>query len=334
MLRTLFMGTPDFALPAFEVTAEATQLIAVVTQPDRPQGRGLSVVAPPVKVAALRCNIPVLQPDRIRNDPAFLVTLRQMAPDLIVVVAFGQILPQAVLDIPRFGCVNVHASLLPRYRGAAPIQWAIIRGETQTGVTTMQMDAGMDTGPILLQSPTEIGPEETADQLAARLSLLGASLLAKTLLRWETGRRDAMRQATDRNICAALEDGVLSATPQNNAEATLAPPLVKEDGEIRWTDSATAIFNRWRGCVSWPGTTTFCDGVRWKVPILSVGDTTGIYGAPGEVLRLGNDGLEVATGAGYIIIRSIQPDGKRAMTVREYTAGHTVLPGTQLGRSV
>jgi len=312
MLRTLFIGTPAFALPAFEVMVDATHLVAVVTQPDRPRGRGLSAVAPPVKVAALSRNIPVLQPDRIRNDPAFLVTLRQMAPDLIVVVAFGQILPQAVLDIPRLGCVNVHASLLPRYRGAAPIPWAIIRGETQTGVTTMQMDAGMDTGPILLQSHTEIGPDETADRLAARLSSLGASLLSTTLSR--------------------LEDGALSATPQNSAEVTLAPPLAKEDGEIRWAESAEAIFNRWRGCVPWPGTTTFCDGARWKVPSLSIGNTTGTYGTPGEVLRLGDRGLEVATGVGYIAVNSIQPEGRRAMTAREYAAGHHVRPGKRLGR--
>jgi len=314
MLRTLFMGTPDFALPAFEVVADATQLIAVVTQPDRPQGRGLFTIAPPVKVAALRRNLFVLQPDRIRNDPAFLSTLRQMAPDLIVVVAFGQILPQSMLDIPRFGCVNIHASLLPRYRGAAPIQWAIIHGETSTGVTTMQMDAGMDTGPILLQAHTEIGADETADRLAERLSSLGASLLSTTLSR--------------------LEDGTLHPIPQESAEATLAPPLTKKDGEIRWTDSAEAIFNRWRGCVHWPGTTTFCDGVRWKVPILSVGASTGTDAAPGEVLRLGNGGLEVATGAGYIIIHSIQPEGKRVMTAREYAAGHLVRPGTRLDRSI
>lgn len=312
MLRALFMGTPDFALPAFEVMADRTELIAVVTQPDRPQGRGLVASTPPVAVAAASRNIPVLQPDRIRKDHGFIDTLRQMAPDIIVVVAFGQILPQSVLDIPRLGCVNVHASLLPRYRGAAPIQWAILRGEKATGVTTLQMDAGMDTGPIFSQSHLEIGPDETADRLALRLSALGASLLSTTLSR--------------------LEEGTLSAMPQNSAEVTLAPPLAKEDGEIRWVESATAIFNRWRGCVPWPGTTTFYNGTRWKVPTLSIGSATGTAGVPGDVLCLGDCGLEVATGAGYIVLHSIQPEGKRPMTAREYAAGHPVRPGARLGR--
>jgi methionyl-tRNA formyltransferase len=308
----VFMGTPEFALPAFEAMAASHHLVAVVTQPDRPSGRGGRLTPSPVKTVALLRHLSVFQPERIRKDPAFLEALQRLAPDLIVVVAFGQILPPSVLSIPRLGCVNLHASLLPAYRGAAPIQWSIIRGETTTGVTTMQMDAGMDTGPILLQRKTPIEPTETAVSVGKRLAHAGAPLLLETVER--------------------LATGTLIASPQNNEGGTAAPPLAKEDGLIRWTESAREIFNRWRGTLPWPGTTTFYNGLRWKIPTMEIGSETGRTGGPGEILGMSDGRLEVAAGAGYIRVKEIQPEGSRCMSVAEYAAGHTVRPHTFLER--
>ena len=303
-LRVVFMGTPAFAVPSFEALADAHEMIAVVTQPDRPQGRGLALTAPPIKIAAQRRGIPVFQPDRIRSAPAVVETLTRLAPDLIAVVAFGQILPQSVLDIPRLGCVNLHASLLPKHRGAAPIQWALIRGAIETGVTLMKMDAGMDTGPMLLARATPIAPDETATGLAIRLAALGAPL-------WE--------EALDQ-----VAAGALTPVPQISSEATLAPRLTQADGEVRWGDPAWAIFNRWRGVTLWPGTSAFHEGRRWKITRLAVGRDAGVLGAPGEILRLTDDGLEVAAGAGYIVVQEMQPEGGRKMTPRTYAAGHPI----------
>jgi methionyl-tRNA formyltransferase len=311
MLRVVFMGTPDFALPAFEAVAASHEVVAVVTQPDRPSGRGGKLSPSPIKMAALLRHLPILQPERIRKDPAFLEALQRLAPDLIVVVAFGQILPPSVLSIPRLGCVNLHASLLPRYRGAAPIQWAIIRGETTTGVTTMLMDAGMDTGPILLKQETPIAPDETAVSVAKRLTRIGAPLLLETLDR--------------------LSAGTLFPIPQENESTTAAPPLSKEEGFIRWGDAAREIFNRWRGTMPWPGTTTFYNGLRWKIPTMEIGKEADRVGAPGEILGICDGGIEAATGAGYIRLKEIQPEGGRCMTASEYAAGHVVRLHTFLG---
>lgn len=309
-LRALFMGTPDFALPSFEALAESEEILAVVTQPDRPKGRGEVLTPPPIKLAALKRSLPVLQPERIRKDPAFIQHLSELAPDLIVVVAFGQILPESVLKIPRLGCINVHASLLPKYRGAAPIQWAIIRGEQETGVTTMQMDVGMDTGPMLLRHSVPIAPDETAATLAPRLAKLGASVLIDTL--------------------SLLKEGALTPVAQDPSDATLAPLLKKEDGLIRWEESAEAIFNRARGVEPWPGTTTFYQGKRWKIIRLQIGSREGSGGQPGEILRLSEKGLEVAAGMGYILINELQPEGGRRMTAQEYAAGHPIQERTVL----
>lgn len=311
-LRVVFMGTPDFALPSFEALAESEEVIVAVTQPDRPKGRGEVLTPPPIKVAALKRSIPLFQPERIRKDPEFLRQLAQLKPDLIVVVAFGQILPESVLKIPRHGCINVHASLLPKYRGAAPIQWAIIRGEQETGITTIQMDPGMDTGPMLLRHPVPIEPDDTTATLAPRLSKIGASVMVETL--------------------ALLKKGKLIPIPQDHSQATLAPLLKKEDGLIRWEESAEAIFNRARGVEPWPGTTTFYQGKRWKVTKFLVGDRKGRWGQPGEILRLSEKGLEVAAGMGYILINELQPEGGRRMTVREYAAGHPIQERTVLHR--
>ncbi|MCG3116664.1 MAG: methionyl-tRNA formyltransferase [Candidatus Manganitrophus sp. SA1] len=309
-LRAVFMGTPDFALPTFEALAESEEIIAVVTQPDRPKGRGEILTPPPIKIAALKRSIPVLQPERIRKDPAFIQHLSQLAPDVIIVVAFGQILPESVLKIPRFGCINVHASLLPKYRGAAPIQWAIIRGERETGVTTMQMDPGMDTGPILLRRSVPIEPDDTAATLSPRLAKIGASVLIETL--------------------SILKEGKLSPITQDHSQATLAPLLKKEDGLIRWEENAEAISHRARGVDPWPGMTTFYQGKRWKITKLQIGSREGEWGQPGEIIRLSEKGLEVAAGMGYILINELQPEGGRRMTAQEYAAGHPIQERTVL----
>lgn len=309
-LRVIFMGTPDFALPSFEALAESEALIAVVTQPDRPKGRGEILTPSPVKVAALKRSIPIFQPERIRKDPDFIKQLAQLEPDVIVVVAFGQILPESVLKIPRFGCINVHGSLLPKYRGAAPIQWAIIRGERETGITTIQMDPGMDTGPMLLKRTVPIEPSDTTATLAPRLAKIGAAVLIETL--------------------SLLKEGKLTPVQQDHSQATLAPLLKKEDGLIRWEESAEAIFNRSRGVDPWPRTTTFYQEKRWKVTRLQIGSLEGKWGQPGEILRLSEKGLEVAAGMGYILINELQPEGGRRMTVREYAAGHPIQERTVL----
>jgi len=309
-LRAVFMGTPDFALPSFEALAESEEIIAVITQPDRPKGRGEILTPPPIKLAAQKRSIPLFQPERIRKDPEFIRQLAQLEPEVIVVVAFGQILPESVLKIPRFGCINVHGSLLPKYRGAAPIQWAIIRGEQETGITTIQMDPGMDTGPMLLRRAVPIEPNDTTATLAPRLAKIGASVLIETL--------------------ALLKEGKLVLTPQDHSQATLAPLLKKEDGLIRWEEGADAIFNRARGVEPWPGTTTFYQGKRWKVTKLQVGSREGRWGEPGEIVRLSEKGLEVAAGMGYIIINELQPEGGRRMTVQEYAAGHPIQERTVL----
>ncbi len=302
VLRIVFMGTPDFALPSFRALAASENIIAVVTQPDRPKGRKALLTPPPIKTAAIERNIPVFQPERLKKSADLIETLGVLKPDLIVVVAFGQILPEAVLSIPKKGCINVHASLLPKYRGAAPIQWAIIRGETETGVTTMQMDIGMDTGPILLKRSLKIGSEETAESLSPKLAELGASLLLETVIELKAGR--------------------LVAKPQDETNATLAPLLKKEAGDLKWDDNAVSIHNRWRGLFPWPGTTTFYKKERWKVTAMTVGDEKGRSGKPGEVLGLSAKGLEVAASDGYILIKRLQPEGKREMSPIEYAAGH------------
>lgn len=309
-LRVVFMGTPIFALSSFEALAEAEEVIAVVTQPDRAQGRGLAVSLSPIKTAALERGLPVYQPERIRKEPGFVEMLKGLAPDLIVVVAFGQILPETVLKIPPLGCINVHASLLPKYRGAAPIQWALIRGEKESGVTTMQMDPGMDTGPILLQASIPVGPAETAGSLSDRLAQIGAELLIETL--------------------SKLKEGKVTPIPQDSAKAILAPLLKKEDGEIRWEETPQSIFNRWRGLTPWPGTTTYYEGERWKLISIQIGKGEGRRGSPGEIVGLSEKGLEVAAGMGYIIIDRLQPEGGRVMTPREYAAGHPIRTGSVL----
>ncbi len=307
-MRVIFMGTPAFALPSLEVLrARGEQLIAVVTQPDRPQGRGQALAPPPVKVTAIRAGIPVQQPEKVRQ-PEFLEWCRAAAPDLIVVVAFGQILPKALLEIPRHGCINVHASLLPKYRGAAPIAWAIIRGETETGITTIQMDPGMDTGPMLVRRSLTIRPDDTAGTLGERLSQLGAQTLNETL--------------------DALKAGRLLPTPQDSSQATLAPLLKKEDGRIDWQLPATAIDALVRGLDPWPGAWTEYEGQPWRIWRVRAQPDAG---EAGVVLRADPTGILVGAAAGRVLIAELQEPGKRRLTAREYLAGHAVKPGVRLG---
>jgi methionyl-tRNA formyltransferase len=303
-MRVLFYGTPAFALPTLHALLGRHRVVAAVTQPDRPAGRGQRSQASPVKIVATEHGIPVLQPARLR-DAGWPERLAEHAADVAVVVAFGQILPQAVLDVPVRGSINVHASLLPRYRGAAPVAWAIIRGERETGITTFQMDAGMDTGPMLLQRSTPIEPEETAGELAERLAALGAAVLLETL------------------------DGLDALPPraQDAGAATLAPRLRKEDGVLDWTESGRALAARVRGLNPWPGAMTQAPAGRlliWRARAV-----TG-RGEPG-VLTATDGRLAIGTGAGLLEPLEVQPENRRAMDWESYLRGARLGAGAFFG---
>jgi methionyl-tRNA formyltransferase len=313
-MRIVFMGTPDFAVPSLEVLLLSERVVGVVTQPDRPKGRGQELALSPVKRLAQRAQVPILQPLKMK-DPAFLDALRAWRPDLIVVAAFGRILPKVILDLPPKGCINVHASLLPKYRGAGPIQWAIINGESMTGITTMLMDEGMDTGAILLQEPVPIALEDTAGSLSSTLAQVGGRLLMETLRR--------------------LKDGTLTPLPQDSTQATAAPLLTKEEGLIDWTLPAAAIANRVRGLSPWPGAYTYADGDRWIIWKAAVetpeSAQKGRTDAPGTILEVGKDRLVVKTGTEPLGITEFQPANSRRMTIAQYLAGHQLGPGLCLG---
>jgi len=308
------MGTPEFAVPSLErLIEQGLPPIAVVTQPDRPRGRGQKVLPSPVKVKAEEKGIPVLQPEKIKL-PEAQQALARLAPDLIVVVAYGQILPESVLKIPPYGCINVHASLLPKYRGAAPINWAVIHGEKETGVTTMLMDKGMDTGPILLQERIPIEPEDDAGSLQAKLAKLGAEVLAQTLER--------------------LERGSLSPQPQDSAQATYAPLLKKEDELLNWTDSAERIHNKIRGLTPWPGAKTFFKGKTLKIrkTVVVQDYLNKTPSPPGTVLEIRRgEGPLIKTGGGFIILSEIQPENRQIITGEEFCRGYRMAPGDVLG---
>jgi len=304
-VRVLFYGTPDFALPTLEALLAGHEVVGVVTQPDRPAGRGQRLQPSPVKRRAEAAGVPVLQPARLR-DPGWPERLAALGAEVAVVVAFGQILPRPVLDVPRRGSINVHASLLPRYRGAAPIAWAIIRGETETGITTFQMDPGMDTGQILLQARTPIASEETAGELAARLSRLGATVLLGTLERL----------------------GWLTPTPQDHAAATLAPRLKKEDGWLRLDEPARDLVNRIRGCNPWPGGAVMTPGGRlliWRAIVVPDPAAT----EPGTLMSAGPGTIAVATGTGLLLPIEVQPENRRAMPWDDFLRGARLAPGAR-----
>ena len=308
-MRIVFMGTPEFAVPSLEALLKANhQVVGIVTQPDRPKGRGQVLTPSPVKLIAHRERIPLLQPTKMK-DVDFLATLSSWKPDYIAVAAFGRILPPAILSLPPLGCINVHGSLLPKYRGAGPIQWALINGETETGITTMLMDEGMDTGAVLLQETMTINPEDTAGSLSVRLAELGGQLLVKTL--------------------AKLGAGTLIPRAQDHSQATLAPLLKKEDGIIDWTMPATAIANRIRGLDPWPGAYTVAKTERWTI-YRAVALDEPVRGVPGEVTAVQKDAIHVATGQGVLAIYEVQAAGGRRMPVAQYLTGHPIGAGMRL----
>jgi methionyl-tRNA formyltransferase len=299
-VKLVFMGTPAFAVPTLERIVEAGhEVAAVFTQPDRPKGRGQKDAMPPVKESALRLGLPVHQPERVRR-PEVVEQLRAIGPDAMVVVGYGQIIPQAILDIAPLGIINVHASLLPKYRGAAPIQWAIARGETRTGVTTMKIDAGLDTGAMLLKWETEIGPEETAVELGERMAGAGADLLVRTL---------------------GELPGIV-AEPQDEAQATYAPVLKKEDGRIDWSMSGREIVNRVRGFLPWPGCYGFLRGQRMHVWKARAADEN----LPDGTLRVIGKRLF----AGSIELLEVQLEGKKRMAAAAFLNGISIEAGETL----
>ena len=307
-LKIIFMGTPQFACHTLQMLIDRGEnVIAAVTQPDRPKGRCQQMQPPPVKELAMQFGIPVIQPVKVRT-PEAVEEIRALAPDLIVVVAFGQILPQALLDIPRLGCINIHASLLPRYRGAAPLNWCIINGETETGITTMMMDAGLDTGDMLLKRTTPITPEDDASSLHDRLSLLGAETMAETL--------------------DLLKEGKLAPVKQDDALTCYAPMMKKDTGCINWNSPADTILNLIRGVTPWPGAFTNLDGKTLKIHKARRGEA---IGNPGEVISAGKNGLEAATADGSVIIEELQLEGKKRLKASEFLAGYKVERGTLLG---
>ena len=306
-LRLVFLGTPAFAVPTLEAIARADHDVPlVVTQPDRPKGRGQTAAAPPVKEAALRLGIEVYQPERVRR-PEAVERLGSIGADAMVVVGYGQIIPQNVIDLAPLGIINVHASLLPKYRGAGPIQWAIVNGETRTGVTTMRIDAGLDTGDMLLKRETEIGPEENAGELGRRLAVMGADLLVETLAR--------IREIVPEK--------------QDNSQATYAPLLKKEDGVIDWSQPASAIHNRVRGLQPWPGAYTTFRGHAlhiWRAALAAPGSGGQ---RPGKIAGLRP--LVVACGSGALELLEVQLEGRKRMPAADFANGQRLTENDSLG---
>ncbi len=307
-MRVVFMGTPAFAVPSLEALVNSDhEVVGVVTQPDRPKGRRQTVVPCPVKELAVARGLSVRQPDKIKS-PEFLQQLTEWKPDVIAVTAFGRILPKTILDLPSMGCVNVHGSLLPAYRGAAPVQWALIHGDTETGITTMLMDEGMDTGAVLLQRTVPIEPEDTALELGARMAQAGGALLVETLTR--------------------LAAHTVVPRVQDHSRATMAPLLKKEDGVIDWTQPATEIANRLRGLSPWPGSYTFHHEHRLIIRKGRVDANGGLVGGsvqrPGTILAVGPTSFWVETGEGRIEVLEVQPANKKRMSVEQFLLGYAL----------
>lgn len=307
MARIVFMGTPDFAVPTLQALIASHEVIGVVTQPDRPAGRSRQLQPSPVKQVALAAGIPVFQPEKLRRAEA-IAELQQWQPDVYVVAAFGQILPQAVLDIPAFGSINVHASLLPRWRGAAPIQAAVRAGDAETGVTIMQMDAGLDTGPMLAQRAIPIAADETGQSLHDKLAALGPALLLDTLPRYLSG--------------------VLQPQPQPDDGVTYAPQINKEDGSLDWTQPALVIERLVRAFTPWPGTYTFWDGQLLKIVSGAAGSG---QAEPGHVIET-RDGIAVGTGDGLYYPAQVQLAGRKALPTPEFVRGQPGWVGSVLER--
>lgn len=310
-MKIIFMGTPDFAVGTFEALRRAGyEIVLAVTQPDKPKGRGKAMQFPPVKEAALAAGIPVYQPRRVR-EPECIEYLRQFDADICVVVAFGQILPKEILEMPKYGCVNVHASLLPKYRGAAPIQWAVIDGLKETGVTTMRMDEGLDTGDMIMTARVTLAEDETGGSLFDRLSQVGAELCVRTL--------------------QALADGTAAFTPQDHAQATHTTMIKKQMGQIDWKMPAVEIERLIRGLNPWPSAYTCLNGKTLKIWKADV--EQGMDQEPGTVAAVTKDRILVQTGEGALALAEVQLEGKKRMPVDAFLRGFSVEAGTKLGRS-
>jgi len=312
LLKIIFCGTPAFALPSLRDLIAHTdfQIAGVVTQPDRPRGRGKEVASSPVKDAAAAAGIPVYQPQKIRAEESYEY-FRDAAPDVVVIIAYGQIIPARLIEIPRLGWINLHGSLLPKYRGAAPIHWAIAKGETRTGLTTMQIDAGLDTGPMLLKHEIEIAPDETAPELYARLAEAGAPLIVETL--------------------RGLASGTITPTPQDNSQATLAPPLKKDDGRINWSLPAQTIYNRIRGFHPWPGAFTTFRGKQCAIWGKPAPDQSGVTSTPGTI-RANSADVDVTCGAETALrLEFVQLEGRNKISAREFANGARLQPNERFG---
>jgi len=315
-MRIVFMGTPEFAVPSLKLLVEQNYtIVAVVTQPDRPKGRKKTLTPPPVKEAALSLGLPVLQPERMRS-PEAAAAIAELKPDLIVTAAYGQILPKAVLELPRLGCINVHGSLLPQYRGGAPIQRSIINGESKTGVTIMYMAEGLDTGDMISVVEVPIGERDTSGTMFEKLSLAGAKLLGETL--------------------PSIISGEIQAIPQNNELATYAPNLTREDERINWNSPASTIYNQVRGLSPMAGAFTYLNGEVFKVWGCEKTDTvrtTKDVKHPGVVLAADSSGIAVQTGQGILLLTHIQPAGKKAMLAADWLKGARLEPGASFGEA-
>ncbi len=310
-MRIIFMGTPEFAVPSLEALLNHDfDVVGVVTQPDRPKGRGQTVMASPIKQLAQAQGLPILQPEKMKS-PELLQALAAWRPDVIAVTAFGRILPKSILELPPAGCVNVHGSLLPRYRGAAPIQWALINGDRETGITTMLMNEGMDTGPILLQQAVSIEPDDTAAELGSRLARVGGQLLVETL--------------------KGLANKTITPREQDHDKATYAPLLTKEAGLIDWSQAARAIADRIRGLSPWPGCYTFLHGQRlaiWKASAdTERPEETAPGHTPGMIVGVTNKELRILTGEGVLRVIDVQPANKKRMTVEQFLQGRSLSIG-------
>jgi methionyl-tRNA formyltransferase len=313
-MKLVFCGTPQFAVPTLEKLVESGFPVGLVlTQPDRPKGRGLELVASPVKQSALKLNLPIYQPEKIKTNEELQNRLRGIAPDAIIVVGYGRIIPKWMLDLPRYGNINLHASLLPKYRGAAPIQWAVANGESVTGVTTMRIDEGLDTGDILLQQELAIEDTDTSETLAPKLASIGAELMVGTLRH--------------------LQAGTITPRPQNNAEATLAPILTKEDARIDFRRTAQEVYNRMRGFQPWPGAFTKFRGKMLGVTAarLAAEQATDWPSGDGQLLVRGSQ-LFAGCGRNTVLeLLEVQPEGKKRMSARDFIHGYRPQTGEQLG---
>ncbi|GIM31952.1 methionyl-tRNA formyltransferase [Paraclostridium bifermentans] len=309
-MKIVFMGTPEFAVPCLQkIIDEGHEVLAVVTQPDKPKGRGKKLAMPPVKELALKYDIPVYQPLKAREE-SFVDTLKEMNPELIVVVAFGQILPKSILDIPKYGCVNVHASLLPRYRGAAPLNWVIINGEEKTGVTTMYMDEGLDTGDMILKSEIPLDDEITAGELHDKMMIDGAKVLKETI--------------------DLIEKGKAPREKQSNENTCYSPIMNKSLGNIDWNKSAIDIHNLVRGINPWPSAYTTYEGQTMKIWKTKVIDKNSDKD-PGTIISVDKEGINVSTSEGIVQIKEIQMAGKKRMEVPEYIKGNNINTDIILG---